>query len=261
METVADYSDLDLLASRDLATLTDRQIDDARKILRRFAAAFASLRSRRHRPSRRGEVPDVRQLLRQVATRGDDLMHLRYRRRPIRKTHLLLLCDVSGSMEKYGMFLLELIYGLRRALPGTEVAVFATRLSVISDLLDTRDIRRSLSDVVSRAADWGGGTDIGGCLRDFNQRYARTLLRSRTVVVLLSDGWDRGDPAVMREEMLVLRRHAARIIWLNPLLRFEDYEPLTRGMRTAMPYLDHFLPCHSIQSLTRFARVLRDEWR
>lgn len=259
-ESQALYSDEERLAARDLATLNDREIERARRLIRQFAAALPTVRTHRFRTARRGSVPDFRRLLRSLAVRGNDLSRLPFRQRPVRRARLLLLCDVSGSMRGYARFLLELIYGMRRELPDTEIAVFATRLTVISDLLDSREIRRSLDDVTARAADWGGGTDIGGCLRDFNDRYARTHVASQTVVVLLSDGWDRGDPRVMREEIARLRRYAHRFIWLNPLLRFDEYEPLTRGMRTALPQLDHFLPCHSVESLTRFALTLSREW-
>ncbi len=256
----AGYSPDEVIARKDLAALTEEEIDRARELLREFIRAFATLRARRYLPASRGAVPDFRRLLRQTATRGGDIAEISWRRRRRRRTRLLLLCDVSGSMERYSRFLLEFIYALRRELPDTEVAVFATRLTVITDLLGTGSLARSLREVAARAADWGGGTDIGGCLRDFNDRYARELLRSGSTVVLLSDGWDRGDAAVMTTEMARLRRRAGRLIWLNPLLGSPDYEPLTRGMRTALPHLDHFLPAHSIESLVRLARVLAAEW-
>jgi uncharacterized protein with von Willebrand factor type A (vWA) domain len=163
-------------------------------------------------------------------------------------------------MSRYSRFLLEFIYALRRELPDTEVAVFATRMSVITDLLRAGSVARSLREVAARAGDWGGGTDIGGCLRDFNDRYARQLLRSDSTVVLLSDGWDRGDAGLMTAEIARLRRRAARLIWLNPLLGNPNYEPITRGMRTALPYLDHFLPAHNLQSLARLARMIQLGW-
>lgn len=254
------YSNAEILADRDLATLDERQVEQARRLIRQFASAFPAVRTRRFRAVRRGRVPDFRRVLRGLARRGNDDVTLPYRDRSPRRTRLALLCDVSGSMRGYTEFLLELIYGLRRELPVTEIAVFATRLTVISDLLKSRDMEGSLRQVMRTAADWGGGTDIGGCLREFNRKYARTLLSTRSVMVILSDGLDRGDPLLMREEMGQLRRHVSRLIWLNPLLRYADYEPLTRGMRTAMPRLDLFLPCHSIGALAGFARTLRRQW-
>ncbi|MDJ0928285.1 MAG: VWA domain-containing protein [Gammaproteobacteria bacterium] len=256
-ERRASYSADEIIARKDLATLTDAEIERARRLIRQFVAAFATLRSRRHQRSRRGQLLDFRRMLRRTAVQGSDATEFYYRRRKIRRTRLMLLCDVSGSMERYSRFLLEFIYGLRRELPDTEVAVFATRMTVITDLLEARSVARSLREVARRAGDWGSGTDIGGCLRDFNDRYARDMLTTDTVVVLLSDGWDRGDAQLMRDEIEHLRRRAHRIIWLNPLLGNSDYEPLTRGMRTALPHLDHFLPAHNLESLARLAQTLR----
>ena len=199
-------------------------------------------------------------MLRRTSSQGTEVTELLFRRRRIRRSRLMVLCDVSGSMERYSRFLLEFIYALRRELPATEVAIFATRMTVISDLLEARSLNSSLQDIARRAGDWGGGTDIGGCLRDFNDRFARKMLSSDTTVVLLSDGWDRGDARVMSEEIASLRRRAHKIIWLNPLLGHSEYEPLTRGMRTALPHLDHFLPAHNLASLARLARTLKTIW-
>ncbi len=253
----ASYGTEEILRRKDLATLTDADIEKARRLIRQFVAEFATLRSRRHRASRRGRLLDFRRMLRRSAARGSELTELKFRQRQIKKSRLMLLCDVSGSMERYSRFLLGFIYALRRELPDTEVAVFATRMTVITDLLSARTVTSSLREVARRAGDWGSGTDIGGCLRDFNDRYARDMLTSDTVVVLLSDGWDRGDAQLMRDEIAHLRRRAHKIVWLNPLLGNIDYEPLTRGMLTALPHLDHFLPAHNLESLARLAKTLR----
>ena len=254
--STAGYSPDEVIARKDLTALTEQEIARARELIREFIKAFATLRARRHLPDTRGPIPDFRRMLRETVARGGDSPDLAWRRRIRRRARLLLLCDVSGSMERYSHFLLEFIYALRRELPDTEVAVFATRMTIITDLLRSGAVARSLREVAQRAGDWGGGTDIGGCLRDFNDRYARELLRSSSTVVLLSDGWDRGDAALMSVEIARLRRRAHRLIWLNPLLGNPGYEPLTRGMRTALPHLDHFLPAHNLESLTRLARVL-----
>lgn len=250
------YSPDEIIARKDLATLTEDEIQRARELLQEFIRNFALLRTRRRVPAARGSMPDFRRMLRVMAAHGGDVPEFFWRRREQRRARLLLLCDVSGSMERYARFLLEFIYALRRELPETEVAVFATRMTVITDLLRRGALARSLREVAARAGDWGGGTDIGGCLRDFNDRYARELVRSSSTVVLLSDGWDRGDGAVMAAEIARLRRRARRLVWLNPLLGNPGYEPLTRGMRTALPYLDHFLPAHSLESLLRLSNVL-----
>jgi len=255
------YSPDERIAARDIATLSDADIERARQLLKDFISAFASLRTRRHTRSRRGRLLDFRRMMRRTSTQGADSVELVYRRRKIRKLRLMLLCDVSGSMERYARFLLEFIFALRRELPKTEVAVFSTRLTVITDLLQSGTVAESLRQVAQRAGDWGGGTDIGGCLRSFNERYARQLLHSDSVVVILSDGWDRGDARLMSDEFERLRRRAYRIVWLNPLLGNPEYAPLTRGMRTALPHLDYFLPAHNLESFTGLARTLQAIWR
>ena len=255
-----DYSPDEVIAVKDFTTLSDEEIERARHLLKDFVSAFATLRSRRHTRSRRGRLLDFRRMMRRTATQGIDSVELVYRRRKIRKLRLMLLCDVSGSMERYARFLLEFIFALRRELPKTEVAVFSTRLTVITDLLQTGTVTESLRQVARRAGDWGGGTDIGGCLRDFNDLYARQLLHSDSVVVILSDGWDQGDARLMSDEFGHLRQRAHKIVWLNPLLGHPNYEPLARGMRTALPYLDYFLPAHNLQSLSRLAPTFQAIW-
>jgi len=254
------YSPDEMIAVRDFATLSAEEIERARHLLKDFVAAFATLRSRRHTHSNRGRLLDFRRMMRRTATQDVDSVELAYRRRKIRKLRLMLLCDVSGSMERYARFLLEFIFALRRELPKTEVAIFSTRMTVITDLLQTGTVTESLRQVARRAPDWGGGTDIGGCLRDFNDLYARQLLHSDSVVVILSDGWDRGDARQMSDEFAHLRRRAHKIVWLNPLLGNPEYQPLTRGMRTALPHLDYFLPAHNLESLSHLARALQAIW-
>ncbi len=259
-EQAGGYSPDERIALMDFAALSDAEVEQARRLLQTFIAEFASLRSRRHVASRRGRIPDFRRLMRRTASRGADTAELFYRRRKIRKLRLMLLCDVSGSMARYTRFLLEFMFALRSALPATEVAVFSTRLTVITDALASGTVADALRQVASRAGDWGGGTDIGGCLRSFNARYARELLHADSVVVILSDGWDRGDARLLSDEIVHLRRRARRIVWLNPLLGNPEYEPLTRGMRTALPHLDYFLPAHNLESLSRVARTLQAIW-
>ena len=259
-ESSGGYSPDERIAVRDFATLSDADIERARHQLKHFVAAFATLRSRRHTRSRQGRLLDFRRMMRHTSTRGADSVELVYRRRKIRKLRLMLLCDVSGSMERYARFLLEFIFALRGELPKTEVAVFSTRMTIITDLLRSGTVAESLRRVARRAGDWGGGTDIGGCLRAFNDLYARQLLHSDSVVVILSDGWDRGDARVMSEEFARLRQRAHQIVWLNPLLGNPEYEPLTRGMRTALPHLDYFLPAHNLASFARLARTLQTIW-
>jgi uncharacterized protein with von Willebrand factor type A (vWA) domain len=253
------YSADEALALHDLGTLADADIERARRLIREVVRALANKRGRRHFPRRHGRRPDLRRLLRSRAYyTADGICALPFKARRVNKTRLVLLCDVSGSMQRYSSFLIEFMFALRREMSDLEVAVFSTHLTVITDLLKHKGIAASLRQVAAKAHDWAGGTDIGGSLRQFNEQHAPRMLNGRTAVIFLSDGWDRGDAARMREEMARLRQHAQKVLWLNPLLGTPGYQPLTQGMQCALPYLDYFLPAHNLQSLSQLARTLRD---
>jgi hypothetical protein len=212
-------------------------------------------------PGNTGHHPDFRRILRRSAPYGEYATRLLFRKRREKKTRLVVLCDVSGSMETYSRFLIQFICALRLELPRLDVGIFSTRLSMISDLLDGRDLDASLRRVTARAGNWGAGTDIGGCLSEFNAKHALQLLRSRTLLVILSDGWDRGDARLMRDQIELLSRRVHKLIWLNPLLGRAGYMPLCRGIQTALPYMDYFLPAHNLKSLKELLHTLRSEWR
>ena len=254
------YSPDEILAQKDLAALTDREIEEARKVIAAIVDIIATKISRRRTPARHGREVDFRRTWRRNIVYGKDGVNIATKRRKIKKTRLMLICDVSGSMDCYSRFLIQFIYGLKRELKSVEVAVFSTRLTVISQLLRTKSVEESLTEVARSVQDWAGGTDIGKSLREFNEKFSREMLRSNTVVVIVSDGWDRGDADLMRREMEHLRRRSYKVIWLNPLLGSPGYQPLCLGMKTAMPYLDYFLPAHNLQSLIELARTLRAVW-
>lgn len=253
------YSADEALALHDLGTLADADIERAQRLIREVVRALANKRGRRHVPRRHGRRPDLRRLLRNRAYyTAEGICALPFKTRRVNKTRLVLLCDVSGSMQRYSSFLIEFMFALRRELSDLEVAVFSTRLTVITDLLKRKGVAASLRQVAAKVHDWAGGTDIGGSLRQFNEQHAPRMLNGRTAVIFLSDGWDRGDAARLREEMARLRQHARKVLWLNPLLGTPGYQPLTQGMQCALPYLDYFLPAHNLQSLSQLARTLRD---
>ncbi len=253
------YSADEALARHDLGTLADADIERARRLIREVVKALANKRGRRHAIRRHGRRPDLHRLLRsRTYYTADGICALPFKARRINKTRLVLLCDVSGSMQRYSTFLIEFMFALRRELSDLEVAVFSTHLTVITDLLKRKGVAASLRQVADKVHDWAGGTDIGGSLRQFNERHAPRMLNGRTAVIFLSDGWDRGDANRMREEMARLRQRAQKLVWLNPLLGTPGYQPLTQGMQCALPFLDYFLPAHNVQSLSQLARTLRD---
>ena len=254
------YSPEEALMRKDLAGMSDKEVEKARRIISEIVAILANRRSRRRVPERRGPELDFRRTWRKNALYGRDGVTLAMRRRRIKKTKLMVLCDVSGSMDCYSQFLIQFIYAMKREIRDVEVGVFSTRLTVISRLLKSKGVEESLRQVSQTVQDWAGGTDIGGCLREFNDRFARDMLRSRTVMIIVSDGWDRGDADLMRLEMERLQRRAHKLIWLNPLLGSPGYQPLCLGMKTALPYLDYFLPAHNLESLIQLAKTLRSVW-
>ena len=258
--TQTGYSGQEVLINKNIGHMSDTEIEAAREILAELISILATARSRRTVRTNKGSRLDLRRMLRQNAVYGRDGVELVYRKRKIKKVKLMVLCDVSGSMERYSSFLIQFIYALRRELPQVDVGVFATKMTVITHLLDDRDVATSLRRVSESAPDWGGGTDIGGCLKEFNDRFAREMLRSKTVMVILSDGWDRGDAVQMRTALEHLHRRVHKLIWLNPLLGATGYEPLCRGIRTALPYMDYFLPAHNLASLAQLAKTLRSIW-
>ena len=255
------YSPDEVLMGKDLAGMSDKEVEKARRIISAIVSIIANRRSRRRVPERRGPELDFRRTWRKNALYGRDGVALILRRRRIKKTKLMVLCDVSGSMDCYSQFLIQFIYALKREIRDVEVAVFSTRLTVISRLVKSKGVEASLREVSENVRDWAGGTDIGSCLREFNDRFARDMLRSRTVMIIVSDGWDRGDADLMRQEMERLRRRAHKLIWLNPLLGSPGYRPLCLGMKTALPYLNYFLPAHNLESLVQLAKTLRSAWR
>jgi uncharacterized protein with von Willebrand factor type A (vWA) domain len=214
----------------------------------------AERRTRRLRPAQGGRV-DLRRTTRQSIRSSGELVRLLHRRARLRRRPLVLICDVSGSMERYSRLLLIFAYAIARR-EDVETFVFSTRLTRITRLLRRRDIDRALTEVGKRVHDFSGGTRIGQALADFNRRWARRVLGHGAVVIVVSDGWDRGDPAQLAKELERLRRMSHRLIWLNPLLGSEGYEPVTRGMAAALPHTDDFLAAHNLKALDELGALL-----
>ncbi|MEX1253937.1 MAG: VWA domain-containing protein [Dehalococcoidia bacterium] len=250
------YSGEDALLRKDFATFRDDEVREARRYLRRLAPKLATATTRRRRSASSGAEIDLRRSLRLAARRGGEVLRLAYRRRKVRRLRLVLLCDVSGSMDVYSRFMAQFLFGLQTELRGVSTFVFSTRLYEVTPMLRARTFDEALAMVGRQVEGWSGGTRIGACLADFNRRYAKERLGPRTVVVVISDGWDRGDVAQLRREMAALRRRAFRVLWLNPLLGADDYRPVAQGMAAALPYVDEFLPVHNLESLARVGRTL-----
>jgi hypothetical protein len=206
--------------------------------------------------ARRGHLVDLRRSIRQSLRRGGEIIDLLRRERKIQKTRVVLLCDVSGSMDLYSRFLIQFVYALQHAVSRVETFVFSTGLSRITGSLEADDLRAALDEVARRVPDWSGGTKIGRSFRRFLDEHAAAALDRRTVVIIISDGWDTGDAELLEDAMAEMRRRAGRVIWLNPLLASPGYEPICQGMRIALPYVDIFAPAHNLESLRRLERYL-----
>jgi uncharacterized protein with von Willebrand factor type A (vWA) domain len=183
-------------------------------------------------------------------------VRLQRRRRIERRRPLVILCDISGSMASYSRMLLQLVYLLGEAGDRVETFAFGTRLTRLTRALRQRSVNDALRDATGLVADWGGGTRIGDTLRTFNWLWSRRVLRQGAIVLLISDGWDRGNAELLRAEMARLRRACRRLIWLNPLIAQPGYAPLTAGLQAALPYVDDFLPIHNLVSLEQLIVAL-----
>ena len=250
------YSGQDLLTRRDFSSMRPEELDVVRRLIRSLAPRLASALARRRRAARLGRDVDLRRSMRRAGRRHGELRELARRRRRRRRTRLVVLADVSGSMDLYSRFLVQFLYGLQQELRGVSTFVFSTRLFEVTPMLRARSFAGALRLVSSSVDAWSGGTQIGATLADFNRRYARERVGRDTVVVVLSDGWDRGDASSVGREMASLHRRARRVIWLNPLLGAPGYQPLAGGMAAALPHCDDFLPAHSVEALAALGRRL-----
>jgi uncharacterized protein with von Willebrand factor type A (vWA) domain len=251
---IAAYNAGGVSRTKDFADFSAAEIEHARRVLADLPWRLGKRRTRRWDRGR-GESVNLRPILRRAMAQGE-ILELDVRRRRTAPRPIIFIGDVSGSMERYSRVLMHFVYGLARHVRHVESFVFATTLTRLTARVVRPGAERQLTAVIRSVSDWGGGTRIGESLRVFNTRWARRVMRHGPVVVLVSDGWDRGDPAILRREMARLRRGCRRVIWLNPLLGGVDYEPLTRGMRAALPYVDDFLPAHNIASLEQLAERL-----
>lgn len=250
------WSRAESLRARDFADLTPRELREAEAVLARVPWRLGVRKTRRHTRARDGRI-DLRRIVRANIKHGGELLELTRRARVEKPRPIVVLADVSGSMERYARMLLQFVYGMAAGSHDVESFVFATRLTRITREVARRGGANALTVIAHRVRDWGGGTRMGDALRAFNLHYARRVMRHGPVVLVISDGWDRGDPGQLALELARVRRSCRRLVWLNPLLGSETYEPLTRGMRAALPLIDDFLPAHNLASLEQLAEHLQ----
>jgi len=256
IEVTQTYSSREVLRHKDFAELTIEEAEAVKKLMSHLSWKISERRTRRRRPGK-GEILDLRRTLRRSMRAGGEVFDWAYREPKLKPRPLVIIADISGSMERYTRVLLHFIFGMKSILPQpVEAFVFSTQLTRITRPLQLRDLDLALENVGKLVNDWAGGTRIGESLKSFNFEWGRRVLGHGAVVLIISDGWDRGDTELLAREMARLRRNCYRLIWLNPLLGAPDYEPLTRGIQAALPYIDNFLPVHNLASLEDLAKRL-----
>ena len=238
------------LASTDLRHIVDpADISQAHALAARLASVMCARLVRREQVRRHGRRLDLRRTIHKSVSHGGTPIELAWRRRKIKPLRLVMLLDASGSMSLYTAFFVRFLHGLVDVFREAEAFVFHTRLAHVSASLRDRDVTRAVDRLSLMAQGIGGGTKIGESLATFNRWHARRVINSRTAVMIVSDGYDTGEPEQLAEEMRRLRRRCRRIIWLNPLIGWRDYRPQARGMQAALPYVDLFAPAHNLESL------------
>jgi uncharacterized protein len=235
--------------------MTPEEFSQARALMRKLGMARPRRRSRRLRAHRRGQQLDLRRLARRSLASGGEPIARSFRRRIHVSRRLVILCDISGSMEAYTRGLLLFMHAAVEA-GRVEVFAFGTRLTRLTGALRTRDPEQALEAAAETVVDWASGTLIGASLKRFNDEWGRRAFSRGAVVVIVSDGWERQDPGLVGREMARLARSAYAVVWVNPLKGNVDYEPLSAGMRAALPHVDRFLPGHNIASLEELADTL-----
>jgi uncharacterized protein with von Willebrand factor type A (vWA) domain len=251
------YSPHEILRHKDFAAYDANELDEARRLMADLRLAGALRPSRRHRATRRQRGrPDLRRTVRAALRAGGEPVRRAFQEQAARPRRLVLLCDVSGSMEPYARALMRFVHAAVVGRTRVEAFALGTRLTRLTRELSSRDPDAALDRVAGAVDDWSGGTRLGEALQRFNDLWGCRGMARGAIVVILSDGWDRGDPDVLAEQMARLQRVAYRLVWVNPLKATEGYAPLARGMAAALPYVDEFVEGHSLASLEQLAEVI-----
>ena len=249
-ESAAFYSPIERLRYKNFAAYSEEEKLLLREVMARLVWSTNARQTRRlRRSARRARHIDLRASIRANTRHGGEIFDLRWRRRKTKPRPLVVICDISGSMDSYARLFLHFIHALSRNVRRVEAFAFGTRLTYLTPALRHGDVDTAVDRVSHLVLDWSGGTRIGASLRTFNYRWSRRVLGRGATVILISDGWERGDLDLLAGEMARLRRSAFRLIWLNPLAGSPGYEPLVGGMQTVLPFCDEFLPLHNLHSL------------
>lgn len=250
------YSASEVLQNKDFQDFTQQEMAEAKRLMAELRWSLPFHKSRRLQAAKHGRKLDARKVVRKSLKYGGTPLELSWRRRKMKPRPLVLICDISGSMDLYSRLLLQFMHSMESGLKYVETFVFGTRLTRITHELKNRNVDDALLAVSKAVKDWSGGTKIGESLETFNLKWARRVMGHGAIVIIISDGWDRGNVEILRREMARLQRLSWRMIWLNPLLGLPDYQPLTIGIQAALDYVDDFLPAHNFRSLQQLSELL-----
>ncbi|MDQ7025141.1 MAG: VWA domain-containing protein [Anaerolineae bacterium] len=253
---VATYSQQESLRYRDFAEMTVQELEMAKRIMERLPESLGTRKTRRYKRGK-GRQIDLRRTLRESMRRGGDVLHLPTRTPNEKPRPVVLICDISGSMERYTRVLLHFLHTMAVGMTQVESFVFSTQLTRITRQIRQKSVDEALAEVGRTVKQWGGGTNTGESLHSFNYDWSRRVLGRGAIVMMITDGWDRGDRELLEHEVARLGRSCERLIWLNPLLDSPDYEPLTRGAQAILPYIDDFLPIRNLANLEAIIKALQ----
>ena len=255
-QEAAGYSPFEVVTERDFSDFLAQDLDEVDRLINEIGKSLALRFSRRTKTSRQRGPLDLRRTIRSSLRRGGELLDLAHRERKRQKLKLVLLCDVSKSMDLYSRFLIQFLYAFQSVYRRIETFVFSTSLHRVTEFLQTGELEEALNLMAESVPDWSGGTKIGESFGEFVEHYALSLLDQGTVVLIISDGWDTGDVELLGESMRIMKLRSRSVIWLNPLMGNPDYRPSTQGMQAALPYIDILASAHNLSSLRRLVRQL-----
>lgn len=250
------FTDIELLKKRPFSQMTPEELATIKRLMQQMRWRISERQTRRRVPSHHGDQLHLRKMMRKALMTGGTPIQMHYSARKVKQRPLILIADISGSMEKYARLMLQFFYSVSHSLKNVESFVFGTRLTRLTHQLKIKNIDTAVDQAAREVNDWSGGTRIGESLHIFNHLWSRRVLRRGAVVIIISDGWERGDPSQLKREMRYLQHRSHRLIWLNPLAGHQTYQPKVEGMMTALPYIDDFLPIHNLQSLEELAEHL-----
>ncbi len=251
LDATLSFSSREVLQTKDFETMTTAELAQVKSMIARLRLPLPEVPTRRTRPADRGTEVDLRATLRAMASARGAVVPLAWRRRRSRRPPLVVLCDISGSMDRYARMLLIFLHAITNDRDRVHTLLFGTRLTNITRHLRQRDVDVAIARISSAVSDWAGGTRIGACLAEFNRRWSRRLLGQGAIVLLITDGLDSDVGDGLSAEMDRLSKSCRRLIWLNPLLRYDQFEARPAGIRAMLPYVDEFLPVHNLESLTQ----------